>query len=138
MSTRQEALAALRDLKSLLLASPPGGLDPVVVAERTREVLQLLSGEDERWIGTTEAKRLLGIGYENTVEAWARLGLLRSRRLPNGRVQVLLDDVLHRRAEREGLMAIGGDELSPDQLRILTETRPGKNPWEHKRVSPSP
>jgi len=36
------------------------------------------------------------------------MGLLRGRTLPNGRVQVLLDDVLHRREENEGLSATGG------------------------------
>jgi predicted site-specific integrase-resolvase len=47
-----------------------------------------------RWIGTTRAKRLLGVGSENTVKAWVRYGYLRGRVLPNGRTQVRLDDVL--------------------------------------------
>ncbi len=47
-----------------------------------------------RWIGTTHAKRLLGVGSENTVKAWVRYGYLRGRVLPNGRTQVRLDDVL--------------------------------------------
>ena len=67
------------------------------------------------------------------MKAWARLGLLRSRQLPHGRVQVLLDDVLRRRAENEALLAIDGTELSPDELRILKEARPGTNPWERER-----
>jgi hypothetical protein len=46
------------------------------------------------WIGTTHARRLLDVGSENTIKSWVRYGYLRGRRLPNGRTQVLLDDVL--------------------------------------------
>jgi hypothetical protein len=94
----------------------------------------MLSAEDAQWVGTTEAKRLLGVGSENTVKAWARLGLLRSRTLANGRIQVALDDVIRRREERDALTAIGGDELSPEELRILREERPGKYPWERMKA----
>ena len=45
------------------------------------------------WIGTTHARRLLDVGSENTIKNWVRYGYLRGRRLPNGRVQVLLEDV---------------------------------------------
>jgi hypothetical protein len=137
MRTLKDATNALRDLEALLRTALPERIDPVAVAERVREVRELLAGEDARWIGTTEAKRLLGVGSENTVKAWARLRLLRSRTLPNGRIQILLDDVLERRAETEDLIAIGGAELSPEELRILRETRPGKNPWARERVERS-
>ena len=133
MSALQDATNALRDLEAMLLASPQGELDPAVVAERLREVRRLLSREDARWIGTTEAKRLLGVGSENTVKAWARLGLLRSRTLANGRTQVLVDDVLRRRAEHEALLAVGGEELTPEELQLLNIERPGANPWERTR-----
>ncbi len=131
MSILQEATDELRSLTTELLAgSQEGSLAPTRVAERLQRVVALLSDDEARWIGTTEAKRLLGVRSEHTVKTWARLGLLRSRTLPNGRTQVLLDDVLNRRAEAEDLTAIGGEELSPDELRLLRETRPGKNPWE--------
>src|SRR5919197_5724951 len=134
MSMPQETVTALRELESMLLAAPWGTLDPVDVAEKVREVRHLLAQQDARWIGTTKARRLLGVDSENTVKVWARLGLLQSWTLPNGRMQVLLDDVLLRRAEREALMAIGGDELSPEELRILKEGRPGTNPWEREKA----
>lgn len=137
MSVLKDATDALRDLEALLRASAPGGLDPITVAEQVHEVRQLLSGEDAEWIGTTAAKHLLGVGSENTVKAWARLGLLRSRRLPNGRTQVFLDDVLRRRAEHEALLAVDGEELSDEELRILKEERPGKNPWEREQAEQS-
>lgn len=120
-------------MATLLRTTPPGELDQAALAEQVRAVHELLAGEDARWVGTTAAKRLLGVGSENTVKAWARLGLLRSRQLPHGRIQVLLDDVLRQRAEREALLAINGEELSPDKLRILKEERPGTNPWEREQ-----
>jgi hypothetical protein len=120
----------LRRLEGDLRGTPRGGLDPDETEDRVAEILALLSPERVCWLGTTEAKRLLGVGSENTVKAWARLGLLRSRTLPNGRTQVLLDDVLRRRAEDEALVAIGGDDLTPEELEVLEATRPGTNPWE--------
>jgi len=137
MSVLKEATESLRAIESELLDDEQrGSIDVAAVAQRVHRVVELLSGEDAQWIGTTEAKRLLGVSSENTVKAWARLGLLRSRTLPNGRIQVLLDDVLFRRAEREGLMAMSGDELSAEELRSLRETRPGKNPWERPSAAP--
>ena len=131
MSILQEATDELRTLTTELLeGGREGGLAPTRVAERLQRVVELLSDEEARWIGTTEAKRLLGVRSEHTVKAWARLGLLQSRTLPNGRTQVRLDDVLKRRAETEDLTALGGEELSPDELRMLRESRPGKNPWK--------
>jgi hypothetical protein len=134
MSTLKDATDALRDLEALLRTPLQEGLDPVAIAEQVREVRQLLSGEDARWVGATKAKQLLGVGSENTVKAWARRGLLGSRKLPNGRVQVLLDDVLRRRAENEALLAIEGEDLSPEERNILKEERPGKNPWEREKA----
>ena len=134
MAILDEATSALREIEAELLRPTQGGLDSVRLAERLRAVRKLLSKDEARWVGTTEAKRLLGLGSENTVKAWARMGLLRSRTQPNGRIQVLLDDVLRRREEHEGLSAIGGDDLTEEELRILREARPGTNPWERERA----
>jgi hypothetical protein len=130
MGTLETATTALRDLEDLLRITPPGELDQHMLAERVHEVHQLLTGDDAPWIGTTVAKRLLGVGSENTVKAWARIGLLRSRQLPHGRIQVHLDDVLQRRAENDALRSVEGEELSPEELRVIREERPGTNPWE--------
>jgi hypothetical protein len=132
MSHLSAATRRLRDLEAALRATPRGAFDPTVAADRVAEVLALLSPEEARWIGTTEARRLLGVGSENTVKAWARLGLLRSCTLPNGRTRVLLDDVLRRRAEDEALLAIGGDDLTSDELRQIDDARPGTNPWQRR------
>src|SRR3712207_2451596 len=101
------ATRMLRELAVTLRTTPRGAIDPTVVDDRVAEVLDLLSPEGACWIGTTESKRLLGVSSENTVKAWARLGLLRSHMLPNGWTQVLLDDARRRRAEDEALLGIG-------------------------------
>ena len=96
------------------------------MAARLHEVAQLLESDEVRWVGTTEAMRLLGVGSENTVKAWVRLGLLRSRTLPNGRLQVLLDDVLARKAINADLAGpLEDDGMSPEELDALSSTHPG-------------
>jgi hypothetical protein len=133
MSVLTRATDALRELEEELARRKIGeGDDSAEVAERIRAVRRLLSGEDAKWIGTTEAKRLLGLGSENTVKAWARGGRLRSRALPNGRIQVLLDDVLYLREAAEGVSAFGGDDLTEEELEELHRSRPGTLPWERE------
>ena len=104
MSFLRQATTALQRLETELLNQD--GAEPTnaqALAAQIRQVRLLLDHDGAAWIGTTEAKRLLGIRSENTIKAWARLGRLRSRSLPNGRTQVLLDDVLHRRRWQNGL-----------------------------------
>jgi hypothetical protein len=133
MSALTRASAALRELEEELANRKIGeGTNGTEVAERIRAVRRLLSGEDAQWIGTTEAKRLLGVNSENTVTAWARSGLLRSRVQPNGRIELLLDDVLYRREADEGLSAFGGDFLTEEELEELHQSRPGTLPWERE------
>src|ERR1035437_2035359 len=132
MSILHDAANALQGIEAELREPTPGGLDSVRLAERIRDVRRLLSTQEAQWIGTSEAKHLLSVGSENTVKAWARNGLLRSRLLPNGRTQLFLDDVLRRREETEGLSAIGGNELTVEELDDLHKNRPGTSPWERK------
>src|SRR5688572_26081436 len=100
MTILEKATKALSELEAELLQTTNAGVDATALAHRIGVVRKLLSKDETRWIGTTQAKRLLALGSENTVKVWARTGLLRSRTLPNGRIQVLLDDVLHRRREK--------------------------------------
>jgi hypothetical protein len=79
----------------------------------------------------------LGVGSENTIEAWARMGLLRSRSQPNGRVQVLLEDVLKEGEAREALSAVGGRDLTEEEMEAEHRARPGTVPWERGQVQPA-
>ena len=139
MSVLTKVTDALRELEEELAEHPlyAGGENALRIADRIREVRRLLSREDAEWGGTTEAKRLLGVGSENTVKAWAKMGLLRSRTQANGRTQVLLDDVLKEREEREAITAIGGRDLTEEELEDLHRSRPGTLPWEREQSSPT-
>lgn len=99
--------------------------DRPAIAKRVHDIAQLLQEEEAQWIGTTKARRLLGLRSENTVKAWARLGVLRSRREPNGRIKVSLEDVLARRTINADLEGDGDNrELSPEEHRILAGPLP--------------
>ncbi len=128
---------ALDDLKALLGASPQGTLSPTLAEQRIGEVLSLLTQQEPRWIGASEVIRLLGSERESAVAAWVRHGLLRGRTRHDGCLEVRLDDVLSRRLESEGLLFVGGDELTSEELRVLRETTPGTTPWERARSEPS-
>lgn len=73
------------------MSGPLGGLDPLIVEERTRPVLRSLARDEPRWIDLPKAKLLLGINLD-AVTNWARQGLLRSRTLPTDQLQVRLED----------------------------------------------
>src|SRR5688500_13602577 len=141
MSVLTRATDALRELEAELsqypyMASGEAGGDPsLYLSERIREVRRLLSRDDDRWISLTKARRLLGVDSEDTVRTWAKLGLLRSRTQPNGRIQVLLDDVLRDREAAEGLTAFGGRELTEEELEAEHQARPGPLPWEREQVA---
>ena len=134
MNGLTRATDALRALEEELARRPVGtGDDSAGLAERIRAVRRRLSGEGAQWIGTTQAKRLLGLNSEKAVKAWARAGHLRSRVQSNERVQVLLDDVLHLREEAEGVSAFGGDDLTEEELEALHQSQPGTYPWEREQ-----
>lgn len=135
MSVLEQATKTLSEIESeLLAANGADSLDPARLAEQVHHVRELLLGSDAQWIGTAEAQRILGAHTEDSVKTWARLELLRSRTLSDGRMEVRLDDVLYRRVENEALTAIGGEDLTEEELRIMREERPGKNPWEREKV----
>lgn len=133
MSTHQEAAAALYDIMADLVTSPPESpYDAALVAERIHRARLLLTGEAGEWVSLAEAQRLLGAHWESSIRTWVRLGLLRGRDLPDGCLEIRLSDVVSRRVENEALRGIGGEDLSPEELRVMKETRPGKNPWERQ------
>lgn len=113
MSILERVVEDLRGVEAELSDRP-------ALARRVGDIARLLDLDEVRWIGTTKARRLLGVRSENTVKAWARLGVLRSRREPNGRIKVSLEDVLARRQINADLTGDGDNrELSPEEHRIL-------------------
>lgn len=91
--------------------------------DEVRTIRLLLADPERQWIGTVEAQRLLGVQSINTVKAWAKLGLLRSRRGPSGRLKVHLNDVLREAQAQRDLDAMGGidEPLSPEDWDALAE-----------------
>lgn len=80
---------------------------------------------------TTEAQEVLGLRSVNTVEAWAKRGILRSQMLPSGELEVRRDD-LARWAHYFAKEAPYADEqpMTEEELRDMTEARGAKNPWD--------
>ncbi len=101
------------------------------------EALRLLAREEPHWIDLQEATRLLGVISDETPRTLARWGLLRSRSRADGQLEVRLDDVFRDRWERQDLMAIGGDELTLEELEDLHAARPGTLPWERDQTKPA-
>lgn len=115
------AMSVLRQLHDRLVALESRLADRPKDAGEVRAIRRLLADPDDLWIGTIEAQRLLGVQSVNTVETWARRGLLRSQRAPNGRLKVHLDDVLREAQAQQALEAMGGidEPLSPEEWDAL-------------------
>jgi hypothetical protein len=86
--------------------------------DEVRAIQRLLADPARQWIGTVEAQWLLGVQSINTVKAWARLGILRSRQQPNGRLKVYLEDVLREARAQQDLEAMGGHDEPLDREKL--------------------
>jgi hypothetical protein len=100
-------MTILQQLTTRLAALESRLADRPAEASEIRAIRAHLEGDKSLWIGAAEARRLLGVNSVATVEAWVRLGLLRSRQTSNGRLQVHLDDVLEQRQMQDDLSAMG-------------------------------
>lgn len=142
MAAVDEVTTALREIEPQLLRCTNSGMEAVDLAERIRTVRKLLSERGDRWIGVTEAKRYLQASSASRVKEWVRMGLLRGRSLPNGRIQLSLDDVLRDRENHEGITAIdNGVPITPEEamylLRPLEYPRPPGYPESIRRTKPT-
>jgi hypothetical protein len=106
VSALTEALEELREIEEALLEHP--GL-----AQRVHAVAVALGSGAMQWVGLAEATALIEVYPEEVVADWARIGLLRSRYLPDGTLQVSLDDVLKQQALYAALAAGWPDDLPP-------------------------
>jgi hypothetical protein len=100
-------------------------------AAELEPVIEALTGDGPPMIGTEQARKILGVRSVNTVKRWLELGILGGvwdeRR---GRWQIPLDEALRLRSVHDDLAAMGGDDMTPEELEILSSTRPGTWPWE--------
>lgn len=104
------------------------------VAPEVRAIRLLLAPE-RQWIGTVEVQRLLGVRSINTVKAWAKLELLRSRRGPSGRLKVHLDDVLREAQAQRDLEAMSGIDAPEEANEVVRQVRQQlRDPAERERV----
>jgi hypothetical protein len=129
VSVLGEARRRLSELEQQLTdAALPADID-AKLRNQVESIRQLIADPSAEWIGTTEAKRLLGLKTEHTVKAWARAGLLRTKFAPNGRTLVALEDVLRRAHESDALTTPWDAPISDDEATTLQQTRRGTTPW---------
>jgi hypothetical protein len=136
MSTAHDTTTEISEMLELLRETPLGSL-PIEYVRPIEEAARRLARQEPCWIPITDVYPLMGATHPGSMEYWVDHGLLRGRTEADGSISVRLDSVLYRRAESEGLLAIGGDEMTEEELRILTEARPGRNPWDREGTSPS-
>lgn len=137
MSTAHETTTELKEMLALLRATPLGSL-PIEHVRPVREAAYRIARQEEPcWVPEEDAYPLMGATVPGSMAYHVKLGLLRGRTEPDGSLSIRLDDILYRRAESEGLMAFGGDEMTEEELRILTAGRHGRNPWDREGALPS-
>ncbi|HZS91635.1 MAG TPA: hypothetical protein VFE42_29620 [Chloroflexota bacterium] len=99
-------------------------------------IIRALSSPDENYVGTEQARKLLGVRSVNTVKRWLELGILAGRwDERSGRWQIPLAEVLRLRGMQRSLAEAEGDDLSTEELEALSTTRSGTFPWQ--RTEPS-
>lgn len=107
------------------------------MAQTTRSRKRPSGSSSDEWLTLAEARAILDVMSEDIVRAWAeKYGWRRGHANPDGSLIVSKADVLHEKAVREGLGAIGGDELTQQELETLRNARPGTLPWEREKAKP--
>jgi hypothetical protein len=120
-------VSALQEIHRRLVVLETKLSDRPDEADEVRAIRQLLDSDEGSWIGTVEAQRLLDAYSVSVVETWVKRGWLRSKQLPDGQLQVSLEDVLHRREVNEALSAMGSID------RPLTDE---EREYAHRPASP--
>lgn len=136
MSTAHETTTELKEMLALLRKTPQGSL-PIDDIDRLEEIVRKVVRDEPCWISEDEAAALLGATVPGSIAYLARRGFLPSRHAPDGSLELPFASILYERIVREGLMAIGGDELTEEEKRILSESRPGTLPWKREGATPS-
>lgn len=129
-----------RELEAIQASAKAGDLEGVVqTVDRALHAL-----DESRLLTTTEAADVLGIRSVNTLKLLVRrLGVPYTSH--GSRMMLLLSDVeeLQNRIETKGIRAsdrahdengaLGGAGLSPEEREDLSNTRPGRLPWQRSK-----
>ena len=119
-------------------------LESVAGAQEAVARIRAALGEadQEAYLTTTEAARALGIRSVNTIKLWAKTGYLQGTRIggrlliPRVEIERLADDERVRVMRTIGRLHEESTDLgresgmTPEELRLLEEGRPGKLPWQ--------
>jgi hypothetical protein len=136
MSTAHETTTEISEMLALLRETPQGSL-PLDDIDRLETIVRKIVREAPCWISEEEAAALLGATVPGSIAYLAKRGFLPSRRSDDGSLELSFASILYERMVREGLMAIGGEELTDEEKRILSESRPGTLPWKREGATPS-
>ena len=136
MSTTHETTTELKEMLALLRETPQGSL-PIDDIDRLEAIVRRVVRDEPCWISEEEAAALLGATVPGSIAYLAKRGFLPSRHSPDGSLELPFASILYERMVREGLMAIGGRELTEEEKRILSESRPGTLPWKREGATPS-
>ncbi|MDQ2829611.1 MAG: helix-turn-helix domain-containing protein [Chloroflexota bacterium] len=109
-------------------------------ADRIRATLR--EADQEEYLTTTEAAHSLGIRSVNTIKLWVKTGYLSGKKvggrtlIPRSEIARLENDERVRTMRAVGRLHeessdLGRDEgMTPDELHMLSESRPGTLPWK--------
>lgn len=109
-------------------------------AVRIRAALD--EADQEEYLTTMEAARALGIRSVNTIKLWVKTGYLNGKRIggrlliPRGEIERLANDERVRvmqaigRAHEESADLGRDSGMTPVELQLLEDGRPGRLPWQ--------
>ena len=115
-------------------------------ADRIRAALR--EADQEEFLTTMEAARALGIRSVNTIKLWVKTGYLNGKKIggrtliPRSEIERLENDERVRVMRTIGRLHedsrdLGRDDgMTPAELQILNDGRPGTLPWKRVDVHP--
>ena len=139
-------LGAMRDRLARARARAAMGQDRELL-RLLDELLEIFTGEV--MLTTTDAAKLLGIRSVNTIKALIHAGRIDARKV-GSHYRIPLVEIVRLSEDRtiQGLQASSRlhatleplgprEELTDEELRILSTSQPGVNPWKREGAAPA-